>query len=369
MPYAFLPEFSRGLAVPIRTLVVILSGLAALSIIAPIFGRIPERFGSRWTMCSGMVILVLGTSTVLVSPTVPAFIFALGLGVLAKIIYDPALQSHLSHRVHYSRRGRVLAMTELAWSMPMLVGMPMLGWLMSRSIPPESAWRVPFPILVGLGSLSALALWFTLHTEDDDGIHQMKHSRTPWETIFANRSVLGGLGVCLLIHAGQENLSVVYGAWLEQSFGLAIVALGLATSVIGLGELAGEGGVMALADRMGKRRAVAAGIGLSMASYIALPLVGTTLPGALIGLFSVFFSFEFTIVALIPLMSEMVPEARSSVMSLNIGAQASGRMIGALVGGALINVGMGWTGIAAAVLNGIALLFLLVWVREKAADS
>ena len=35
----------------------------------------------------------------------------------------------------------------------------------------------------------------------------------------------------------------------------------------------------------------------------------------------------------------------------------------------IINFGMGWTGIAAAVLNGIALIFLLVWVSEKAAVS
>lgn len=369
MIYAFLPEFSRGLGVPIAVIVVLLSGLSALSTIAPLFGRLPDRLGSRQAMYVGLGLFALGTLIVIISPTFPGLVLALGLCVLAKIIYDPALLAYFSHQVSYSRRGRVLAVTEMSWSLPMLVGMPMIGWLMAHSNPPETAWQAPFPFLASLTIVAAVVLRHVLpHEEYDRGKHR-SNSGPRWTTILSDKCVMGGLVVCFLIHSAQENLSVVYGAWLEESFGLALAALGLATSVIGIAELIGEGGVMAIADRLGKRRAVAWGIGLSMVSYIALPFLGTNLVGALLGLFAAFLSFEFTMVALIPLMSELVPEARAPVMSATISAQSSGRMVGALIGGGLLSAGMTWTGIAAASLNGIAMLVLIIWVRDQDAPS
>src|SRR5262249_55349096 len=156
----------------------------------------------------------------------------------------------------------------------------------------------------------------------------------------------------------NEIIAVLYGAWLERSFSLSVAALGFSATVIGLAELAGEGLVMGLADRVGKRRVIAAGLLATALAYFVLPLSGSSLPLALTALFGTFIAFEFTIVSSLPLMSELAPAARGQVMTTNVAALALGRMLGDWVAGYLYGLGFFWAGLAAAAANLLALAVL-----------
>jgi predicted MFS family arabinose efflux permease len=101
--------------------------------------------------------------------------------------------------------------------------------------------------------------------------------------------------------------------------------------VIGASELSGEVLVSGLVDRLGKRRAVAIGLTLNALVVLALPLVGRTLTGALVGLFLIYLTYEFTVVSDLTLMTEVVPHARATFMSIVISATAIGRAMGALI--------------------------------------
>jgi predicted MFS family arabinose efflux permease len=85
----------------------------------------------------------------------------------------------------------------------------------------------------------------------------------------------------------------------------------------------------------------------------------------LAALFLVYITFEFTIVGTMPLMTELVPEARSRVLSATVAFHAGGRMVGALLGGYLFHLGFAWNGWTAAALNVIALVLVLALVRER----
>ena len=137
------------------------------------------------------------------------------------------------------------------------------------------------------------------------------------------------------ISVANDNLFVVYGIWLEQSFSLSIVALGLGTGMIGLAELLGELMTAVLADRIGLKFAVGGGLIASIFGYLILPFAGLTLPGALTGLFIVFFFFEFTMVCFLSLSTELVPTQRATMMSIILAAAGLGRVAGALIGGAV----------------------------------
>ncbi|MGH2524958.1 MAG: MFS transporter, partial [Anaerolineales bacterium] len=76
--------------------------------------------------------------------------------------------------------------------------------------------------------------------------------------------------------------------------------------------------------------------------------------------------FEFTIVASIPLMTELVPEARGTTLSANVAFHSAGRAVGVLLGGWLFPFGFIWNGVAATMLNLVALGVLIVFVREQA---
>jgi len=176
---------------------------------------------------------------------------------------------------------------------------------------------------------------------------------------------VAGMGVSLLISMGNENLSVVYAAWLERSFGLSVAALGLSTTVIGAAELGGEGLVMGLADRLGKRRVIGVGLVASALAYLALPLTGEHLNLALVGLFLAFITFEFTVVAMLPLMTELMPLARGRVMTTNVAAFAAGRMLGDLVAGSLYHFGFFWVGLVSAAASVLALIVIMALIREQ----
>ncbi|MCK4449325.1 MAG: MFS transporter, partial [Anaerolineae bacterium] len=232
-------------------------------------------------------------------------------------------------------------------------------------------WRAPFFVLGGLGLLSAVALRALIPDDGgkpryNDGHRQRSRDGLPgfreaWRRLSRERAALGALGFGLLISAANDNLFVVYGIWLESAFGLSIAVLGAATTVIGLAELLGEGLTASIADRLGLKRAIVAGLILSALSYILLPLMGRTLPLALMGLFITFLTFEFTIVTAFSLFTEILPTARATMMSSSVAAISIGRAIGALVGGPVwLAGGMLATGCVSAAVSGLALV-LLVW--------
>jgi predicted MFS family arabinose efflux permease len=168
-----------------------------------------------------------------------------------------------------------------------------------------------------------------------------------------------------LIGFSQINVLVVYGAWMEDRFGLTVSSLGVVTLVIGAAELLAELAVAFLADRFGKRRSVVVAVIFTGLSYLVLPHLTGSLAAALIGTAVMTFFFEFTVVGLLPLVSGMNAEARGTVMSLGRAAGSASRALAAPVGVALYAAGditrNGPVSAAACLL----LLLVLLRLRER----
>jgi predicted MFS family arabinose efflux permease len=172
--------------------------------------------------------------------------------------------------------------------------------------------------------------------------------------------------VSLLLILASENVYIVYGALLEDRFSLSLTALGLVSIVISLAEFSAEGVSAGWVDRIGKRRAVLGGMVLNVAAYLLLPRLAGSLPGAMLGLFLVYLTFDFSIVSAIPLISELSPEARGTLMATNVAAMAAGRLLSSLsavrlwsAGGLPANTLVS----AAAVTLALGILFILI--RER----
>ena len=97
---------------------------------------------------------------------------------------------------------------------------------------------------------------------------------------------------------------------------------------------------------------------------VAFPFLDQTLAGAVVGLFFFYLTFEFTLVSTIPMMTEILPSARATMMAINISALSLGRALGAFVAPTLFAWGMGTSAGAAVVFNLLALLALR-WVRYQ----
>jgi predicted MFS family arabinose efflux permease len=354
--YPFLPAIGRGLGVPIETASLLLTIRALAGTTSPIFGILADRQGRRLPMIGGLMALVLGAALVGVAPSFAVALGAFALLGLSKASYDPAAQAHISDAVPYAGRGRVMGMLELSWSLAWLIGVPVSGLLIAGI-----GWRAPFWGIAGLGVLSLLAMWLVCAHCGRDPAGQRPSSRIR----LTKPAVVALLVSCLLV-AANENIFVVYGAWMEGQFGLATAALGLASMVIALAELAAEASSAGLVDRFGKRRAVLGGLALSAVAYLLLPALAQGLGTALLGVTLVVLTFEFTIVSMLPLVSELAPDARGTLMAVNVAIMSFGRMVGSLSGPRLwTHWGLWANALVAAGLVLFALLILRTGVREK----
>jgi predicted MFS family arabinose efflux permease len=121
-------------------------------------------------------------------------------------------------------------------------------------------------------------------------------------------------------------------------------------------------------DRLGKRRAILIGLVANSLAVAALPLAGNSLFLALAGLFFFYISFEFIIVSSIPLMTEVMPSARATMMAGFISFASFGRAAGSWIVPGLNARGFEFT-IAAVILANLTALLILGRLRLRAEDE
>ncbi len=355
MVYPFLPEIGRGLGVEFSRLTQALTWRGLSGVAGPFLATFADSRGRKAGMIFGLFLFVMGASVIAIWPTFWGFVAMLILTMFGKLAFDPAVQAYLSDRIAYERRGFVLALTELGWSGGFLVGVPLMGFLIARR-----GWLAPFPLLALLGLIAALLL-FWIVPGDTPTREARPRLAANFAAIMVSVPALAALSMNFLLSFANEIINVVFGVWLEASFGLQVAALGAASAVIGLSELSGEGIVSLVVDRLGKKRAVTIGLICNCLASIALPFLGSTLPGALAGLFLFYLSFEFTFVSGIPLLTEILPNARATLIASNFTATSLGRAAAALVAPSLYTLGFGGSAYAAAFINLLGLVALR-WV-------
>ena len=362
MVYPFLAVLGRGVGVDITAMSYALTARSLVGTLGPFAASIADRRGRKFGMMFGAVLFTLGAALVVFWPTFPALAVSICLSTLGKYIFDPSMQAYLSDRISYGQRGRTLAVTEFGWSLAFILGIPLMGFLIARF-----GWMAPFPLFALLGCIIFIALFLLLPKDSPSATALATSSNL--RLVLTSVPALAGLAVGLFSSAANEVVNLIFGVWLEQSFALQITALGAASAVIGLSELGGEGLVAAFVDRIGKPRAVALGLAVNCLAALALPLVSRTEAGALAGLFFFYISFEFTLVSSIPLMTELVPSARATLMAFNVAALSLGRALGDLLGPRLYGLGFWFVVLGAVAFNTLALLALRKLHTSQAALS
>jgi DHA1 family inner membrane transport protein len=361
-PYPYAPALSRGLDVPLAAISSLIAVNQVTGLLSLLFGPMADGWGYRVMLFAGLGSLLAGMLSGALFPRYVVVLVGLFLAGLGKSMFDPALQAYVGESVPFRRRGLVVGFMETAWAGSTLVGVPLIGLLIA-----QYGWRAPFFALGACTALGMGALWLmvpkvgTVRSKTLNRISILG----AWKKLLRQRSGLGMLGFAFFISIANDNFFVVYGAWMEQSFSLTVVALGMTTTVIGGAELLGETLTASLGDRIGLKRSMSVGLALSTGSYLLLPMVERSLPGALAALFSVFLFTEFAIVAALSLSTEVMPDARATMMAGYLAAASFGRVIGALMGG-LVWTGGGLAAIAAlsASINVLALISFLWGLRS-----
>ena len=359
--YPFAPVLSRGLGVPLTSITSLIAVNWATSLLGIFFGPLADRFGYRKMMVLGLVMLSVGMFTGGFFPFYGFIMVTLFLAGLGKMVFDPAVQAYVSDRVPYNRRATAIGFLEISWAGSTLLGIPLIAMLID-----SVGWRSPFFAMGAIGFIGIIAL-IILFPPDDPS---MSKSRRPLPVkkvlpmILQDKASLGALVFVFFFSAAIDNLFVVYGAWLEKAFSVSIVALGMATGVIGVAELMGEILVATISDRFGLKRVVMIGVAICIFTYGLLPFAGRSLMPALAGLFIHFLIFEFAIISSLALVTELQPDMRATVIAGFFAAAGLGRILGALIGGPIwLAGGIVATGLVSAGATALALISLYFGLR------
>lgn len=358
MIYPLLPVFARGVNVEVSAIVSILALMQLLGLVAPFIGRISEQRGRKFTILLGLLLYVAGMISVFILPDFTGLAIALLLGALGRTALGPAMQAYIGDKVPYHRRGLYLGFVELAWSGAFLIGVPAMTWLIANY-----NWQAPFLALAILGTVSFAIIWLRIEPDAPSGHHVAFLPAV--RAALSSPMALAGLCLGFSISAANQLVSVVFGTWIEASFGIQLAALAVAAAVIGMSELGGEGIVTFLADKLGKRRLVLIGVSGNILACLLLPLTGVNLNLALVGLFFFYLTFELSVVASIPLSTELSPGARAMYLTLLMAAVTLGRALLTPVAPALFASGLMANCLVAAGLNLIAIYVVLRYITVK----
>lgn len=345
--YPFLPSLARGLGISFATASQLVTLRVLANMTAPVLGPLSDRYGRRRFMEFALLIFIVASVLLAGVGTVAAAALAfIGYG-LAKALFDPAVHAYVGDMVPYSERGRAIGIVEFSWAGAWLLGVPASGFLIERF-----GWRAPWGALILLGIVGAWLIHAGLpatdvtgtsagssRTEQTQRSHPISDLLTTWRSLIKRRNVVVILLVSSLFTFSIETPFIVYGAWLEDTFGLQLGALGLASAVIGIAEAVAEFGTAVITDRLGKERSVVAGMLGLAGSLVLLPwLPAYGLAAALGGVVLMMLTFEFGLVSLLSLATEVAPDARAALLSFVVTAFSLGRLIGGPLGGWLWKV-------------------------------
>lgn len=352
--YPFLPTIADGLGTDLATIGIGVAGGEIAGLLAPLIGRRLDRVGRRRGMIDGLVVSAIGCVGVAAAPNVAVFGIALFFVAIGRYLYDVSFGAWVGDEVPFERRGRAIGLGELAWSGAFLVGVPVAGLIASFT-----SWRVPY-------LLSAVILLASIPV--------VRATLEPTVARARNTTPEAGNARPTWLHAAVFALSlgaalffVTEGAFFETDLGMSDATVSAVVILLGVGEVVGALLSAFLADRVGKRVAVLAGIVVLVPAALGFAAAGSLDVVGVAAAFAVGLGFELAFVSALPLVVEVDESHRAGAMGIAVAGLTGARTLAAVVGTRLFDE----SGIDAVVALSVpvlvvAFVVVLAKVREPA---
>ncbi len=352
----FLSTIAIGLGISVPQLGMLLSLRSLSGLSGPVLGGLADRRGYLSVARLGVVLMAAGLALLAVSDSLlVAALAMLPMGVALGII-NPALQAYVSSAVHYSRRARGLGAFEYSWALAGIIGLSLLGWLISAA-----GWRVAVLTLAGLILLSLFGL-----VRLPAAAAAPAAQASPIADPYVLRAVRAGAAATGLIFFAMLNVMLMHGVWLSEAFLLTPANLGTVAFILGCADLAGAVVVTGAADRLTARRVALIATALCSLSYLLLPMLAGSLTTAVVSLVLMRLLMQTSFISLLTILSEQLPLQRALVMAWTAAIGQIGMAIAGLSGPWLyLRTGLLGLGIASAVAMAAALALILVFVSER----
>lgn len=331
--YRFAPPF---LAIIVRDFDVSLSeaGFALFvseltGLASPLIGKFTDRVSHRTSMVVGLIGTAIGCSLAALSPSLLGFALGITVLVSTKQSFDIGLGAWIADHVPYHQRGRIVGLTETSWALGLLAGVSIMGIVTALT-----SWRVGYAVAITAVIVITTVIWKRISPEPPMRTRSETHAKRR----ITGRSWLAVLTMFFIMSSAQ-NLFVTFGSWLADDYGFAAAQLTMVGFSLGAVELFSSLFSANRTDRWGKERSIMLGTALIVPGGLMLAFGSQSLAVGLIGLGVYLLGFEFAVVSLLPVASELVPDNPGMGLGWVLGAGALGRAVMSLISTRAYDIG------------------------------
>lgn len=352
-PMGLLPVIADGVKVSIPTAGMLVSAYAiGVMVGAPVMTLLFSRFGKRTALMWLMLIFTVGNlmsafapgyTTLLLSRLITSLnhgaFFGLGALVAASVVPK-------------EKQASAIAAMFMGLTVANVGGVPAATWLGQ-----QVGWRLAFGATAGMGLVTIAALWLALPKDAPGARPDVRHELA----VLTRPAVLFAMGTTVL-GAGAMFALYTYVAPMLAAITQATPSfVAFALVLIGVGFTIGNmlGGRLADWSLDGATKLI---LFLLAVIMVVMPLIMKTHVGAAIGLL-VWGAFAFGIVPPVQTrVMQAAAQAPALASSVNVGAFNLGNALGAVLGGVVIDQGLGYSVVplvgAALAASALGLVFL-----------
>jgi predicted MFS family arabinose efflux permease len=358
--YRFAPPFiaiiageAQGFDVSITRVGLVISISELAGFLAPLLGTFVDRVSRRISTATGLFGSFIGIMMMAAAPNLVVLCVGLTMLNLLKSCFDLGMAAWISDRVPYAQRGRVVGITETSWAVSLLLGVSVLGLITAAA-----SWRIA--CVIGGVAIAVCALWLDRRIRLSGEVVVEPNTPAVITGPAITRAWLVPLSMFGLM-GGSQCLFVTFGAWLADDFNFGASGIAAVGFALGAGELLSSISSAKLTDRIGKERSVALGAALMMPSALVLAGFDSTLVVGLLALGVFIIGFEYAVVSMLPIATNLFAGAPGKGFGLVIGAGTFGRGVLTFIATLLYEQfgvsGAALAAIACAALSATAILF------------
>ena len=320
--YRFAPPFlatiARGFNMSISQMGIALTVSELTGLASPIVGRRVDAMARRQAMRLGLA--GVGIGAIIAASAANLAMFTVGIILLggSKVAYDVALGAWIADHVPWNKRSAVVGFTETSWALGMLIGVSALG-LITAAV----NWRCAYLVGAILVLLIAWVVSNRLPIHDDVAHHHVEEESGEHGVLQPGAWL--AIATCFTLMGAIQCIFVTFGPWLDDTFGFSEAAIAAVGFGLGFVELTASTSSSRFTDSWGKQRSVAFGATLMVPAAIVIAALGNHVIIGLFGLAAVILGFEFAIVSLLPIGTQLIPGHRGRGMGLLLGAGTLGR--------------------------------------------
>lgn len=361
-PMGMLPVIAGSLHVSIPTAGMLITAYAVgVMLGAPLMVLSTARLPRHLLLCGLMGLFTLGNLLASLASGYTMLLVARVVTSLAHGAFFGVGAIVAASLVPPARRSSAVATMFMGLTVATIGGSPMVTW-----IGQQVGWRAAFAGIAGLGIVAMISLWFALPRipagDPPDVAHELGVLKRPAVLLALATTVLG---------AGAMFTVMTYIAPILQHMTAASPGFVTAMLVlIGVGFTVGNGLGGRFADRSLEGSLL---FFLGLLSVLLL-LFTITLHAPVTAAISIFLWGVATFAVVPPLQTRVMDaaaDAPSLASSVNIGAFNMGNALGAVVGGGVLDLGLGyrWISVAGAGLSLIGIALVLIGQRIAPSRS